>query len=43
MPVPPDKRALDDGDARRLWEISEKMCGIGNETRSTAPILEKGE
>ena len=27
-PTAPDPRALDGESARRLWEISEKMCGI---------------
>lgn len=43
LPVTPDKRALDNGDARRLWEISEKMCGMGNEASDPTPFSEKGD
>ncbi len=29
-PVAPGARALDAGDAKRLWELSERLCGIGD-------------
>ncbi len=28
-PIPPGPRALDEEDAMRLWELSERLCGIG--------------
>lgn len=28
LPVDPDPAALDEGSARRLWEISEQMCAL---------------
>jgi NAD(P)-dependent dehydrogenase (short-subunit alcohol dehydrogenase family) len=36
-PKPPSRQALDRETARRLWELSEKMCGIEQEE----PVMEE--
>ena len=40
-PKQPSKHALDREAARRLWEISEQMCGIAPEEFAMEPALEE--
>jgi hypothetical protein len=40
--VQPPKQALDEGDARRLWQVSEQLTGVHYEQLETAPANNPG-